>query len=82
MLAKFVPENVQSITEGFRNSLYELAALLSGLSVTIAVNYLPEVMLALILIVCALTVLYVIQEGVYRYIKIIDVKHDKLVLKY
>ena len=82
MLAKFVPENVQSITEGFRNILYELAALLSGLSVTIVVNYLSEVMLALTLIVCALTVLYVIQEGVYQYIKVTDVKHDKLVLKY
>ena len=77
MLAKFVPENVQSITEGFRNSLYELAALLSGLSVTIVVNYLSETMFALTLIVCVLTVLYVVQEGVYRYIKVIDVKYDK-----
>ena len=66
MLAKFVPENVQSITEGFRNSLYELAALSSGLTVTIAVNYLSETMFPLILAVFALTVLYAFKEGVYR----------------
>ena len=82
MLAKIVPENVQSITEGFRNSLYELAALLSGLSVTIAVNYLSETMFALTLIVCALTVLYVLQEGIYRYIKVIFVKYEKVIPKY
>ena len=65
VLAKFVPENVQSITEGFRNSLYELAAISSGLTVTIVVNYLSE-MFPLILAVFALTVLYAFKEGVYR----------------
>ena len=82
MLAKFVPENVQSITEGFRNSLYELAALLFGLSATIVVNYLSETMFALTVIVCAITVLYVLQEEIYRYIKVIDVKCEKVVVKY
>ena len=28
MLAKFVPENVQSIMEGFRNALFEVAVFL------------------------------------------------------
>ena len=82
MLAKFVPENVQSITEGFRNSLYQLAAFLSGLSATIVVNYLSETMFALTVIVCAITVLYMLQEEIYRYIKVIDVKYEKVVVKY
>ena len=81
VLAKFVPENVQSITEGFRNSLYELAALSSGLTVTIAVNYLSE-MFPLILAVFALTVLYAFKEGVYRSFKVIDVKYEKVIAKY
>ena len=81
VLAKFVPENVQSITEGFRNNLYELAALSSGLTVTIAVNYLSE-MFPLILAVFALTVLYAFKEGVYRSFKVIDVKYEKVIAKY
>ena len=75
MLAKFVPENVQSITEGFRNSLYELAALLFGLSVTITVNYLSETMFALVAVVCVLIALYIRHERVYQHIKVIDVKY-------
>ena len=82
MLAKFVPENVQSITEGFRNSLYELAALSSGLTVTIAVNYLSETMFPLIFAVFALTVLYAFKERVYRSFKVIDVKYEKVIAKY
>lgn len=79
MLAKFVPENVQSITEGFRNSLYELAALLSGLSLTIAVNYLSGSMFASAAVVCVLIALLMIHEGVYQHIKVTDVKYQKII---
>ena len=38
MLAKFVPENVQPITEGFRNAFFEVADIFSGLSVLLPVK--------------------------------------------
>ena len=73
MLAKFLPENVQSITEGFRNALFELAAILSGLSIILPVKYLSQTMSILTLVVCALTAWYMAEEKIYRNIKVIEV---------
>ena len=70
MLAKIVPENVQSITEGFRNSLYELAALLSGLSVCFDFNSL-----------CSTSLVRVSGRNI-SYIKVIFVKYEKVIAKY
>lgn len=45
MLAKFVPENIQTVTEAIRNSLFELSYLIAGLCVKLPDTYMPEFML-------------------------------------
>ena len=40
ILAKFVPENIQSISEGIRNLFYQTSALLGGLTVIFPAKYL------------------------------------------
>ena len=78
MLAKFLPENVQSITEGFRNAFFELAAILSGLSIMLPVKYLSQTMSALTLVVCALKAWYMAEEKTYRNIKVIEIKCTRI----
>ena len=81
MLAKFVPENVQSIMEGFRNALFEVAVFFGGLSVMLPVNYLSQTMFATAIITCVLTGCYIAEKQVYRNTKVIDVKYNKIVNK-
>lgn len=81
MLAKFVPENVQSIMEGFRNALFEVAVFFGGLSVTLPVNYLSQTMFATAIITCILTGWYIAEKQVYRNTEVIDVKYNKIVNK-
>ena len=78
MLAKFLPENVQSITEGFRNALFELAAILSGLSIMLPAKYLSQTMSTLTLVVCALMAWYMAEEKTYRNIKVIEIKCTRI----
>ena len=78
ILAKFVPENVQSIMEGIRSALFEIAAVLSSLSVTLSATYLSQTMFTLAIILCALTAWYIAEEKAYRNIKVIDIKHNKI----
>ena len=40
ILANFVPENIQAISEGFRYAIYELLSLVAGLTVILASKYL------------------------------------------
>ena len=75
MLAKFVPENVQSITEGFRNALFEVADIFSGLSILLPVKYLSQTMFAMSLMVSALTGCYIAENKTFKNIKVIDVKY-------
>ena len=81
VLAKLVPQNVQSIMEGFRNALYEVAVFFGGLSITLPVNYLSQTMFTTAIITCALTGWYIAEEQVYRNTKIIDVKYNKIANK-
>ena len=81
MLAKFVPENVQSIMEGFRNALFEVAVFFGGLSVMLPVNYLSQTMFATAIITCVFTGWYIAEKQVYRNTKVIDVKYNKIVNK-
>ena len=81
MLAKFVPENVQSIMEGFRNALFEVAVFFGGLSVMLPVNYLSQTMFATAIITCILTGWYIAEKQVYRNTEVIDVKYNKIVNK-
>ena len=55
MLAEFVPENAQSMIEGFRNALFKVAVFFGGLSVALPVNYLSQTMFATAIITCVLT---------------------------
>ena len=77
MLAKFVPENVQSITEGFRNALFEVADIFSGLSVLLPVKYLSQTMFAMAVMVSVLTGWYIAESKTFKNIKVIDVKYKK-----
>ena len=81
ILAKFVPENVQSIMEGIRNALFEIAAFLSGLSFTLSATYLSQTMFALAVILCVSMAWYIVEEKEYRNIKVVDVKYDKITAK-
>ena len=81
ILAKFVPEYVQSIMEGIRNALFEIAAFLSGLSFTLSATYLSQTMFALAVMLCASMAWYIVEEKEYRNIKVVDVKYDKITAK-
>ena len=81
ILAKFVPENVQSTMEGVRNALFEIAAFLSGMSVTLSATYLSQTMFALAVILCASLAWYIVEEKLYRNIQVVDVKYDKITAK-
>ena len=78
MLAKFVPEYIQSITEGFRNALFELAAFLNGLSVMLPVTYLPQTMFAMVVLICVSLAWYITEEQAYQNIKGIDVNYENI----
>ena len=77
ILAKFVPENVQSTVEGIRSALFEIAAVLSSFSITLSATYLSQTMFASAVILCALTAWYIAEEKAYRNIKVINIKHNK-----
>ena len=76
MLIKFVPENIQSITQGLRNALFEMAILLSGLCVMLPVKYLSQTMFGMLVIVCVSLAWYIAEEHSYRDVQVIDVNYD------
>ena len=76
MLIKFVPENIQSITQGFRNALFEMAILLSGLCVRLPVTYLSQTMFAMLVIVCVSLAWYIVEEHFYRNAQVIHVNYE------
>ena len=78
MLAKFVPENVQAVTEGIRSAVFELTASLLGISVMFPVKYLSQTMFALSLLISGLLAYYIVEENTFRNIKVIDIKVRKL----
>ena len=82
MLIKFVPENIQSITQGFRNALFEMAILLSGLCVRLPVMYLSQTMFAMLVIVCVSLAWYIAEEHSYRNVQVIDVNYEIISRRY
>ena len=76
MLAKFVPENIQSISQGFRNALYEMAIFLSGLSVMLPATYLSETMFAMLVIVSVSLAWYIAEQRTYRNIRVIGINSE------
>ena len=77
MLAKFVPENVQAVTEGVRAAVFELTASLQGVSVLLPVTYLSQTMFAMAVLTAGILVYYLAEEGTFRNIKVIDIKVRK-----
>ena len=73
MLAKFVPENIQSISEGFRNAIFEVAAAVAGLFVILPTYYLSQTMFALAICISAAMSWYLAENDKFRNIKIISV---------
>ena len=65
ILAKFVPENIQSLAEGFRNALFELAVFISGLSVTLPATYLPQTIFAMVVVIAVSLAWYISEKRIY-----------------
>ena len=78
MLAKFVPENVQAVTEGIRSAVFELTASLQGVSVMLPVTYLSQTMFAMAILISGILAYYIAEEGTFRNIRVIDIKVRKL----
>ena len=78
MLTRFVPENIQSITQGFRNVLFEMAIL----CVILPVTYLSQTMFAMLVIVCVSLVWYIAEEYSYRNVQVIGVNYEIISRRY
>lgn len=73
MLAKFVPENIQSVSEGFRNAFFEIAAAVAGVSVILPTYYLSETMFALTICISVAMSWYLVENETFRNIEVIRV---------
>ena len=78
ILAKFVPENIQSLAEGFRNAFFELAVFFSGLSVILPATYLSQTMFAMVVAIAVSLAWYISEERLYQNIKVIDVNYKHI----
>ena len=73
ILAKFVPENIQAMSEGFRHAIYELSSLVAGLTVILASKYLSPSMLSLGLIISVCLAWYIEEHKSFTNITVIKV---------
>ena len=78
ILAKFVPENIQSLAEGFPNAFFELAVFFSGLSVILPATYLSQTMFAMVVAIAVSLAWYISEERLYQNIKVIDVNYKHI----
>ena len=74
MLAKFVPENVQTIIEAIRNSLFELSYMFGGLLLRVTLSYLSESMILFSVLLFLSMVWYLCHFKVYLDIQDVQVK--------
>ena len=74
MLAKVVPENVQTVIEAIRNSLFELSYLFGGILLEMASLYLSESMILFSLLLLLSMAWYVCQYKVYMNIQVVQIK--------
>ena len=77
ILAKFVPENIQSISEGIRNLFYQTSALLGGLTVIFPAKYLSQTMFLLAFVISGCTGWYIAEQATFMNVKVISVKYAK-----
>ena len=73
ILAKFVPENIQAISEGFRYAIYEFSSLVAGLTVILASKYLSPSMLSLGLIISVCLAWYIGEHKSFTNITVIKI---------
>lgn len=77
MLAKFVPENIQTVTEAIRNSLFELSYMIAGLCVKLPATYMPEFMISVAFFTTFALAWLLVNDEKYKNIEIIRIEPDK-----
>merc|ERR1719457_295341 len=73
MLAKFVPENIQTVTEAIRNSLFELSYLIAGLCVQLPDTYMTEFMLTVAFLMTFALAWLIVNAEKFKYIEVIQI---------
>ena len=73
MLAKFVPENIQTVTEAIRNSLFELSYMIAGLCVKLPATYMPEFMISVAFLMSFALAWLLVNDNKYKNIEVITV---------
>ena len=77
MLAKFVPENIQTVTEAIRNASFELAYTIAGIGLKFPSNYFIQSIFGMAIILSFAIVWYLADGKTYRNIKMITL-HRKI----
>lgn len=72
MLAKFVPDNIQTVTEAIRNALFELSYMVAGLSVKLPSSYFPEAMICMAVLIFFAIMWLLYDHKKYKQVKIIS----------
>ena len=73
MLAKFVPENIQTVSEAIRNSLFELSYVMAGLCVELPDTYMTTSMLVLSVLMVFVLSWLLVNTNKFKEIKVIQV---------
>ena len=78
MLAKCVPENVQTVTEAIRDSLFQLAYLISGLGVRLPDVYMKEFMLSLTVLLALAFAYLIVNAERFKNIQVLQIDNEDL----
>ena len=81
ILAKFVPEDIQTTSEAIRNGLFEIAYMFSGLFIKLPSTYLTHSMLGMAVIISGLLAWYISEDSVFRNIDVFHVKNSNKMVK-
>ena len=73
MLAKFVPENIQTVSEAIRNSLFELSYVMAGLCIELSDMYMTTSLLVLSVFMVFVLAWLLVNTNKFKEIKVIQV---------
>lgn len=73
ILAKFVPENIQTLTEAIRNALFELSYMVAGLAVKFSATFVTPVTISMAAVIVVLLVWFIYESKVFKNIKIVQI---------
>ena len=76
MLAKFVPENIQTVSEAFRSSLEELAYFLAGVIASLPDHYMFETMVTMAFIMVLLLSWLIVNANKFKDVQVIQVHEN------